>query len=120
MLILEIGIVGVVWFVFTYVVLFRKAAGRRRQKQLVLYLIGLLITVIVYNTSMNYFFFTLVFYYLAYVSLYWEDAKVLGNISPSGSMISVGGVFKKVEVKGSLPDYGRKCSDGQDDSGNWL
>ena len=120
MLILEIGIVGVVWFVFTYVVLFRKAAGRRRQKQLVLYLIGLLITVIVYNTSMNYFFFTLVFYYLAYVSLYWEDAKVLGNISQSGSMISVGGVFKKVEVKGSLSDYGRKCSDGQDDSGNWL
>ena len=25
--------------------------------------------------------------------------------------------FQKVEVKGSLSDYGRKCSDGQDDSG---
>lgn len=99
MLILECGIIGVVWFIFAVAVLFSVGSKKRGMaRQLVFFLVSMLLFVIVYNTSMNIFFFCLVYYYMAFVGGYWKDAEEMGNIRSGGNMLGLGGVFSKVRV----------------------
>lgn len=105
MLILECGIWGVIWFIFTMTTLFR--SGNRhtgRQRQLTCYLIGLLAAVLFYNTSMNIIFFCLIFYYLAFLCAHWNFILEFRNIDPKRSIWSMGGLFTNVRLGNTRPE----------------
>lgn len=99
MIVIECGIWGAVWFIAAMVVLFRGWYRHvRHQKQLTLYLVGLLMAVVFYNTSMNIFTFCLLFYYLAYLCSRWYIVEDFPNISSRGSVWTLGGIFTNVNL----------------------
>lgn len=105
MLMLECGIWGVVWLIAAMVVLFRGWYRHvRHQKQLTAFLVGMLVAVLFYNTSMNIIIFCLVFYYMAYLSSRWDEVREFKNIDSSGKMMTLGNIFKPVAVSGENSD----------------
>ena len=99
MLILECGIWGVLWFVAAMTVLFRREDRRDRiSRGLRFFQLGMLVSVIFYNTSMNIIFFCLIYYTLTFLSTRWNYALELGNINPRGFWLTLGGVFTNVRL----------------------